>query len=367
MKRKILCCMLLLVMALTGCVDQTNVEDVSFVLVIGVDLDDDDRLVVSLSSPVFSKEAKLKQERNIVKSVTIRDSREKFDDTVMALTSGSKTQVILIGRKLLAQKNWTKYLEPFFRDPKNTVTSRVVAVKGSVSDLVFYNPKDKPQLSLYLMKLIDTSSRRNEVVRTNVQDFYRQTSEKGMTASITAMKKTNKIWLTGSALLDEKGRYKMTISSHESKLLRILQDKTQGEFSFTIGMKPQSEDGKKEWLSFGAQNIKVKTKVRYDGHFIFDINAKMGVSLTERLFAFNVRKNSKKLEKSIEAKLKADFERLIKKIQDAEIDPIGLGLYARAYTYPQWKKVQNHWGKALSKADVNVKVNVKIAGMGTIK
>ncbi|MBM6649594.1 Ger(x)C family spore germination C-terminal domain-containing protein, partial [Bacillus sp. RIT 809] len=49
------------------------------------------------------------------------------------------------------------------------------------------------------------------------------------------------------------------------------------------------------------------------------------------------------------------------------IDPIGLGLYARAYTYQDWKRFQNQWGKALSKADVNIKVHVKIGGMGTIK
>ncbi|WP_458259534.1 Ger(x)C family spore germination C-terminal domain-containing protein [Bacillus cereus] len=59
--------------------------------------------------------------------------------------------------------------------------------------------------------------------------------------------------------------------------------------------------------------------------------------------------------------MKSDLEGLIKKIQKAEIAPIGLGVYARAYTYKDWKRVQKQWGKALSKADV------KIGGMGTIK
>lgn len=31
------------------------------------------------------------------------------------------------------------------------------------------------------------------------------------------------------------------------------------------------------------------------------------------------------------------------------------------------KKIQNNWGNELAKGDVNVKVKIKIAGMGTIK
>ncbi|MEI4799821.1 Ger(x)C family spore germination protein [Bacillus sp. NPDC077411] len=367
MKRKVLCCILLLVFMMTGCFDQTNVEDVSLTLMLGIDLDQNDNLLVYMSSPVFSKEAKRKEENTGVKSVTVRNSREEFDATVMALTSGSKTQVFLVGKRLMKQKNWEKYLDPFYRDPKNTVTTRVIAVDGPVSDVIFYNPKDKPRLPLYLTKLVDTAYLRNVTVKTTLQKLHEQTIDKGMTASITEMKKKNKLWLTGTALLDEKGRYKFTLKSDENKLLRILQHETKGEFPFTIPIKLKSDNQDKDWISFSTQNIKVKTKVRYDNHFIFHIDVKMRIGITERLFSFNTRKDAAKLQKAIETKMEADFKQLIKKIQAAEIDPIGLGIYARTYTYPQWKKVQNNWNKALAKGDVNVKVSVRIGGMGTIK
>lgn len=352
---------------LTGCADQMNVEDVTLSLIVGLDLDEDNHLLVYMASPVFNKEAQMKEEKVAVKAYTVRNSRERFDSTVMALTSGSKTQLFLIGKRLLKQNGWMKYLDPFYRDPQNTVTTRIVAVEGPVSDVLFFRPKDKPRLPLYLANLIDTAARRNLTVKTILQEFHEQTIEKGMTASISEMKKNSKIMLTGTALLDEKGLYKLTINPHENKLLRILQNKKRGDFPFTISvpLKPNGHD--KHWLSFGAQDIKVKTKVRYDGHYIFDTNIKMRIGITERLFAFNVRKDAANLEKSIQKKLKVDFERLIKKAQAAKIDPFGYGLYARAYTYTEWKKVQNQWGEAFSKADVNVKVNVTISGMGTIK
>ncbi|MDQ6597698.1 Ger(x)C family spore germination protein [Bacillus salipaludis] len=367
MKRKILGCLLLSVFMLTGCVDQINVEDVTLTLILGLDLDEDNHLVVYMTSPVFNKEAQMKEEKVAVKAYTVRDSRELFDTTVMALTSGSKTQLILIGKKLLKQKNWIRYIDPYYRDPKNTVTTRVVAVDGPVSDLIFFRPKDKPRLPLYLANLVDTAYRRNVTVKTTLQEFHEQMIEKGKTASITEMKKNSKIMLTGTALLDENGLYKLTIKPHENKLLRILQNKKRGDFPFTLSVPLEPNGQEKHWLSFGTQSIKVKTKVRYDGHYIFDTNIKMRVAITEMLFPFNVRKDAAKLEKSIQTKLKTDFEHLIKKAQTAKIDPFGYGLYARAYTYPEWKKVQNQWDEVFSKADVNVKVNVTISGMGTIK
>ncbi|TPV44827.1 Ger(x)C family spore germination protein [Bacillus dicomae] len=369
MKQKILYCVLILLLLLTGCsdLDQMNVEDVTLTLILGLDLDENDNLKVYLSSPVFNKEAKIKEEQYGVKSVTVRNSREKFDTMVMALTSGSKTQLILIGKRLLKQKKWADYLDPFYRDPKNTVTSKIVAVDGSVSDIIYYAPKNKPRLPIFLTKLIETGHRRNITVKTTLQDFHNQTKEKGMTASVSALKKDNNLKLTGSTLLDEQNRYKLTITPKENLLLSILQNKIQGEFPFTIAVPLQSESKEKHWLSFNTQGIKVKTSVQYKKNFLFNINVHTRILISERLFPFNVRDKAERLEKSIEKELESDLEHFIKKIQKAEIDPIGFGVYARAYTYKDWKRVQKQWGKALSKADVKVNVHVKIGGMGTIK
>ncbi|PEV99148.1 Ger(x)C family spore germination protein [Bacillus cereus] len=367
MKRKVLCCIMLSVFIMTGCFDQRNIEDVSLTLVLGLDLDRNNNLLVYMSSPVFNKEAKVKEEITGVKSVTVRNSRDKFDATVMALTSGSKTQIFLVGKRLLKQKNWMKYLDPFYRDPKNTVTSRVVAVDGPVSDVIYYTPKDKPRLPLYLTKLVETAALRNITVKTTLQDLHEQLVDKGITASITEMKKKNRIWVTGTELLDEKGRYKLTLEPDENKLLRILQQRTTGEFSFTMPIKLESDSQDKDWISFTAYSIKVKTKVRYDNKFIFNTNIKMKVAVTERLFSFNTRRDAAKLQKVIETKLEADLKQLTKKIQAANIDPIGYGRYARSYTYPEWKKVQNEWNRELAKGDINIKVNVEIGAMGTIK
>ncbi len=114
--------------------------------------------------------------------------------------------------------------------------------------------------------------------------------------------------------------------------------------------------------------MKTKIKTSYkQNKFRFDINIKMPAGLTERLFPFDVRKNGKELEKMISEHMKKQFENLIKNTQKHQIDPIGLGLYARVHEYSQYKKVEDHWGEALSKADIHVSVKVTKGNMGPVK
>ncbi|NEW05737.1 Ger(x)C family spore germination protein [Paenibacillus sp. SYP-B3998] len=355
---------------ITGCVDQINIEDVSLSLLIGIDLDENNNLIFSTSSPVFNKEAKIKEEEYTSQATTMRKSRDKDDQTFIGLTTGGKAQVILVGKRVMQHNNWFQLLEPFFRDAKNTLNVRIVMVDGPAYEVVQYAPKDKPRLPLYLSKLIDTANRRNINVKTTLESLRRLTLEKGITASVTELHKDGKLIVTGTALLEESGKYKFSIGPDETRLLRILQDETKGEFPFTykaIG-KPKEGVFPNNAYSFSAQKISVKTKTGFkENKFKFDMDVKMRVVLTERLFPLDVRTEADKLERDMEQHLKKGFNGLISKIQGAKIDPIGMGLYARAYEYSHWKSVQDKWGEAFSDAEVNVKVKVIIASMGPTK
>ncbi|MCD9025350.1 Ger(x)C family spore germination protein [Cohnella silvisoli] len=371
MKQWKLCCtMLILAAFLTNCSDRLNVEDVTFSLLIGIDLDEEDNLLFSISSPVFSKEAKKKEEDLEVRTNTTRKSREEFDRSVVALTMGGKVQAVLLGKRLLQHKGWFQLLDPLYRDNKNTVLPIVALVNGKVSDIIRYSPQDKPRLPIYLAELLRTAHMRNITVNTTIQLLHRQMFEKGMTPSISDLRKDGNLKVMGTALLKEDGRYALTLDPVENKLFSILNPRRGGEFPFTVTIPSQSDESffKHDKLSFTATDISTKTKVNYEqNNFRFDINVKMRINLSERLFAFNVEKEAKKLEKEIEQQLEAQFVQLIDKIQAAKIDPVGFGLYARAKQYRQWKGVQDRWGEAFSKADVNVKVKVRVMSMGATK
>ncbi|MBU5444880.1 Ger(x)C family spore germination protein [Paenibacillus sp. MSJ-34] len=362
----------LALLALTGCKDQNLIENLTLSLVIGMDLNEQNEFEVSISSPVFNKEAKDKEEEFQVTSTTLRKSRDEFDKVVLGSTAGGKAELILVGKKLMRHPGWATILDALYRDPKNTVTPRLVMVDGPVYDIIRLSPKDKPRLPLYLMKVIDMAYVRNVTVRTTLQQFYRHHKEKGMTSAITEIGlKGRDIQILGTALLDDREKYKLTISSTETKLLNMMKQPGKGAFPLTLQL-PEFKSSLRflptNQLSFNTFSVKTRKKARYDrGKFRFDVNIKMAIFLTERLFPIDMRKETRALERCIESELERQFADFIRKIQAAKIDPVGFGMYARAYAYPQWKKVEDDWGEEFADAEVNVKVDVEIQGMGAMK
>jgi len=366
-----LCLAMSLLLATVACSpDRTNVEDVTFTLIYGIDLDKNDQLVFSLSSPVFSKEAKDKEEEYEVRTATSRQSREAFDQGVVALTVGGKIQVLLLGKRVLQHKDWFKLLDPLYRDVKNAVLSTVVMVDGPVSDIVLFKKSDKPRLSSYLKKLIETTNHRNIAVKTSLQELHRQMMDKAVTPSISEIRKEENLIVTGTALLDADGLYRLSIGPNENKLLALLSKHRKGDFPFTIKLESQKKGAvfNLDRISFNTIQSSAKTNVRYeDDRFRFDVRVNMRISLSERLFPFDIRGDAAELQRMIESELESQYEKLFQKIQKAKIDPAGFGLYARSKEYRHWKDVQNHWGEAFAKADVRFKVNVKISAMGAIE
>lgn len=368
--KRLIFTMIIVNLCLSGCFDKNDIEDVSLSLLVGIDLDDQNNLIISSSSPVFNKEAKMKEEFFESRAKSLRQSREQEDKTFIALTSRGKTQVILVGKKVMEHKHWDKILDPILRDPKNTANAKVVRVDGKAAEIVRFKPKDKPRLPIYLKKLIETTSERNITINTTVQDLRRITDDKAMTASITNMHKNKKILIVGTALLNQQGEYKISIGPDENKLLNILQKNNKGQFLFTFKAFNHNKNNifSSKSYSFFAQKVSVKVKPSYvTDRFDYRINVKMRAVLTERLFEVNGKRDEKRFKEDIEKQLEKRFNHFIKKFQKEKIDPVGLGHYARAYEYEHWKKSSEHWGDELAKANIKIKVDVTIASEGATK
>lgn len=362
----------LLVLILPGCWDRTDLEDVAFVLVTGLDLDQDNNLLIYDMVPVYHKEAKEKEIAVKVRALSLRESRMKIDDMFEGASSGRKLQIVLLGKRLLKHKDWFPLLDVLFRDPKNAITADVVFVNGPVSKVIFSRFPEIPHLSIHLYEMINSASKRHETVMTSLHELHRQMYEKGITPAISDLELNEKLELKGTALLNEKGKYVDTLRIQENVLLMILQKQIKKELPLTLQLPQMKKSGggifDTNVISFTLEDMKTKIKTAYRyGRFQFDIRISSYITLSEREFPFDVEKKSGELEKMIEKQLDQQFKNLVKKIQKHKIDPIGLGLYARAHEYKEWQKVQDDWGEALSKADIKINVKVKVKNMGPVK
>ncbi|KPV60829.1 hypothetical protein QJ48_03405 [Paenibacillus sp. A3] len=358
------------VAVLPGCWDQANIENLTLGLSVGLDLDEKDHLVVYMAAPVFSKEAKRDNEAYGFRTRTIRTSRNKFDAVVSALTVGGKSQILFLGKRLTERADWLPLTDVFFRDGKQTVNAKVVLVNGRVSDVIHHYPKDKPRLSLHLTRLLDKNNRRNFTVRTTIQKLIDQKYEKGMTISISELKFNKELEVMGTALLDNKGKYKGSLNQQESSLLLILQRRTVDEVPFNIHLPHERKSGifASDIVSFNAGTEKVKIKTAYnEGKFRFDVAIHLSGALTQRLFPFDFAQKGGELEAMIEKQLEKQFSELVKKFQSQKVDPVGFGIYARAHQYKAYKQVQQQWADVFAKSDVNVKVKLTLKSSGATK
>ncbi|KRE92363.1 hypothetical protein ASG89_33195 [Paenibacillus sp. Soil766] len=352
---------------LSSCKDQMPLENVTLVLMVGFDLDKDNHLVMYSSSPVFSKEAKEQNEVVQVKAITIKDGRNELEGRVSALISAGKIQNVLISKRILAHDDWFKLMDVFYRDPKTSETARVIAVDGSVEEVMRFAPRDKRRLSMHIAKLVDTAHMRSLVQSTNLFDLHRQMYDKGITPYITNLRKDGDIDAIGTLLLDKKGKYAYPINNEENQFLQMLQNDRQGSLTLTVVIPEEKGDSLFDTgaISFFALRVKRDIKVMYDQQkFHFDIQLSIPVQLTEKYFAVDVRQEAARLETQINEQLEAKMNALVTKMQQHEIDPIGLGLYARGYQFKAWESVQDDWGHAFSRAEVRIQVKTKIKNMG---
>ncbi|MFS0821733.1 Ger(x)C family spore germination protein [Bacillus sp. 1P02SD] len=359
-----------LLMMLTSCGYQVPLEDTTIVFILGIDLDEDNNLIFYESSPVFNKGAKVQTETYHTKADTIRDSKKYFDAVESGEVTGAKIQVLLLGKRVVEHEDWFPMLDTLYRNSNFSLNTRVVVVDGKVSDVINYEPKSNAYLVMYLKNVIDKNHKRTRTEKGTLQQFHSEIYDKGVTPALSNVRKGERVEVIGNVLLNDRGKYVDSLDLSESTLFLFLKHNQKHPISYTtITIPTDNEDGifHKHDLSFEVADVKSKIKTSNEtDKFKFDVKVSMSIFILESLLSMDIKTNEKKIKEIIEDRLKTEYEKLFKKIQSHKIDPIGFGIYARAYQYEHFKKVQDNWGEALSQADINISVEIDIKGMGTV-
>lgn len=358
---------LILCLPLSACADKLKLDETTISLVMGIDKGEKDKFTIFQSNPVFSEEAQESTDIIQVEAATIREARKKLDSHSSGNVLTRKLQVLLISKEVLKETGIFPHLDVFYRDPKNAINARIAVVDGTIKEVIEFNPKDKPRLSIYLSELIDTTKRNESTVRTTFQRFTWQNYEKGITPMLTEIKlKKDEFEVTGTALLRKNGLYAMSLTKDESALLLLMRKKFEYPVPLTLRLNNEDKKEGQQTVSFDIHNVSYQVDTKYNrGKFNFIIDLEMEVLITENNSDFKA--DDLELSEHIAKAFKRDLDQLIKKVQDQELAPFGLGVHARAFEYNHWKEVEDDWPKALSEAEISVNTKVKIKGSGIVK
>jgi Ger(x)C family germination protein len=354
----------------SGCYDRLDLEEASSPFLVGYDLDANNDMIVYVTNPVFSEHVGKKTHDIRVKADTSREAREKEDIRSAGTFHGRKIQVVVIGKRFMQHPDWFRILDVYFRDSRNSLTPRVVAFNGPLSEIIDLHQKNQPMLPILLRDMIDTKSARSESVDTTLQELHRQVYEKGMTPYISEVDVVNnEVVLQGTTLLDHSGKFATNLNTEESILLRVLQNSVKKTVSLTIPIPGVPKQGPFETdrLSFSTEQVKTEIDTAFDkDRFRFDIRVRMRVALTERLFTY-AKGEEERLERLITEQVQQKMDDLVLKLKRNRVDPIGLGLSARAHEYNRYKTVEEQWGETVSESDIRTSVMVELGSTGPVK
>ncbi|MEB8677065.1 Ger(x)C family spore germination protein [Bacillus cereus] len=369
--KKQLILFLMWISLITGCSSRGSLENEALILLMGIDKVNKKQIIIGTSATIFKTKKEPYTYETVIRAPSIYSGISKFNSKNLGFLTFSKAQILMIGTKLAKQPNWIQKIDTINRDPFGTSNIKLVLADGNINNFFHIQPTNNLSLPIYVQSLFKSSLYDNRIVPSDIQEILRQTNEEGMTPTIPILKeKRNRIQTNGIGFLDYSGKYVAKLSANDTILFNILRNPDlRGRMILNIPL------SRSHIATVLIEDINRSLTVGYfKNHFEFNIKVNMEVSMVERtdsrlhIISDELEKNHiKHFEKTITQIIHKDLNKIVYKIQNHKIDPIGLGMYARAYQYNNWKKHSKNWGKAISDADIRIIVKIKTQNTGTTR
>ncbi len=355
----------------TGCWSQKQFEDIGFILQMGLESAPDNKLLLSITSPVIEQEVK---EKVLFKYITtrrlIRTSREDMRNTAGKMLQGGKIQHLYFSKEL-AQKGISEFMEVFLRDPENPLLANIVIVDGSPRELMEASSKytDKPRPAIYFANLIQDAHRRSAAPEARISNFIIWYYSKTIDPVATFVKFDDEnITIAGTAFF--KGDKMVgTIDENQTVLLNALKGAGRNfEYTYREAIKGEKEGVIKQGAAFSVNHFKSRSKIDLSGSRpVIEVRLDLKTELNENAGPHNLDKpdEQRKMEDALEVGIREDVTTLLTKLRDAGSDPVGFGELVRSKHPEYWK--QNNWKEVYKDAEFLVEVQVTLESYGTIK
>ncbi|WP_373231178.1 Ger(x)C family spore germination protein [Cohnella sp.] len=361
-KGSILVLALFLLLLQMGCGDRIDLDKSIIIQVNALDSTEEGELRSYITAPIFPE---VEGKNEIVLSEVGRSLRHNrrllLSDSVGQLLAG-KIQVILFTKKFLSAHNLFEELNVYFRDPINPNDAILLYTEAPLESIFTIKKRLRPMVSTYIYELVDLANKEGLSVETTLERFNYLHYNKGMTPAVTEIGiKDGRLKNTGTVLLSKEGKRRTKLSNSQSSLLLLLRNESSFPLNYSF------KKGEHE-ISFDMLRAKTKIRSEYQrGSFHFTVNIPVSINLTEYTLNRTFEQDREIIIHSIKEELKDKFTEVIRLCQSKGVDPVGFGMYARAYQYRHFKKVEDRWTEAFAEAEIVLKPEISIKRFGIVK
>lgn len=384
-------CLLLTTVMLTGCWDKVEIDQKTFVSIMGVDAGDDigkekelkklkpdepltsmdlKKIHVTFGSPDVSKLGP--EKGGTAKDLYIDSDAYSMQDAIAKASLKSSREIAFSHIKLLVfGSNLLTYPETFKevvdylqRQPSLDRMMLLVLAQGRAEEYIKYKPTMEKNIENYMTGLMENTQRNSTIVAITLNDFLKLLDQNGngILPYISMNKDKNELKVSGSGIIKDY-KIKGYLTDSETSNLKILRGNFKG------GTKVVYREGHPIDITIDGSERKIKVKNTEKG-LVFTID----VNLEGQLKGYSVGKEA--LSSSFLNSIQQDFNKSIQeecyqviKItqQQFQVDPIGLREYVEKYHPMIWNQIKNNWGDAYKNAKINVNVDTKVRRIGVIR
>jgi spore germination protein len=366
---KMLCFLLTIIMliVLSGC-DYRILERIGFTYAASYDILSDDLLELAISIPRADPTIKLAREVHSATGKTSKDARLKFTNETDLLLVNGQIRVVLYSEEL-ARKDLSDEINSILRDTSISPLVKITLVNGSANHLLLKNYKQHLSTDKYIDRLLEKSSSGHIVPKTTLYEFERDYYDDGIDPVAPILKDNgDNITIDGIGLFRDY-KYITKIQNKDALLFSIIRGKMKkGDMSLNL------DDGKDnevhEYIMFTSilsnRTVHVTHKANEPIHVT--IKAKIKGSVHEYLGDKKLSQDADRhqVEAKVSELLSERANRLVKQMQQSNVDSLGIGVYVRnSMSYEAWKKL--NWREEYPRVKVDCQLHFKAKDYGKIR
>ncbi|KRE56795.1 Ger(x)C family spore germination protein [Paenibacillus sp. Soil750] len=359
--------LVLLLLGLTGCWDQRELKEIRIEDAEAFDLLENGKILFTISLPTI-KLKKQTQSEVVVPTIgaegrTINEAYVEIKKTASQNLDFGKTRLILINKRL-ARKSLYPALESYYREAHSPINVKMAIVDDSASKLLQLKAEDRLMVSEYLYELLQSGEDNGLIPKASPYLIYSMLTNHGTDASIPIVNPmgADRAKITGLALFHNK---QMTGElDSKASVLFIMLSKSKPDY-FTITEKDISSN---MYVSlFMNRDGDRKIAVTNDnGSVRAVISADFTCDLVEVPDTIHVDDEMlKKLSSQLEQKMNERAKEVIKELQQANCDALGIGLEVKAHHYRYWKTIQ--WDEVYPEMSIEPKITINIVKRGLLE
>jgi spore germination protein len=359
---------IIMIFVLTGCAEQRIIDDLALINAVGYDVTDNEKnpLKLTVTFPFITKDGNYDRKTIIVAGKSSKDAREKVRlKTNLRLESG-QVRVSLYGQEL-AKQGMLLYIQSLVRDPSIGTRAKLALAEDKASDVLLLQIKSEGQNATYLEQFLTKLNRENLRTNYNIYQFLRDYYDDGIDPILPVFKvEKNNIVYNGIGLFHEDKLVEILKPSEARYLFLFREEMKQGNFVEQIDV--GGEEKASIMLNYELKEHRIHVQSTSKSSKKATIYIELIGDVIEYTGKEEVSdpKIQKKIENIITKKINQEGKELIVKLQNLQVDPLGITRYVRnKMNYKDWKALDKD--QFYQDMDIKIEANIILNSSGKWK